>query len=85
MSTTELKSEIKSEFDQLLHSLEGEEDLQDLYDTLLDFAEHRSLPRLGDTSPEYIATLQRALKQVESGQGVTTDELLQKMKQWRTE
>lgn len=80
MSTLELKSEIKSELDQLLNALEGEEDLRDLYDTLLDFAEHRGLPKLGDTSPERIAVLERA----ESGQGVTTDELLQKMKQWRT-
>lgn len=78
-------SDLKSGLHELIDGFDREEDLRDLYDTLLDFAEHRGLPKLGDTSPERIVVLQRALEQVESGRGITTDELLQKMKQWRTE
>jgi hypothetical protein len=80
MSTLEMKSELIRLIDTF-----DDEDLPDLYGTLLDFAEYRGYPKLGDTSPERIAELQRALERAESGQGITTDELLQKMKQWRTE
>jgi len=84
MPTVETKSEMKSELIRLIDTFE-EEDLPDLYATILDFAEYRGHPKLDDTSPERIAELQQALERAESGQGITTDELLEKMKQWRTE
>lgn len=86
MSTIELKSELI----RLIDSFDREEDLQDLYDSVLDFAEQRSfagqptLPRLGGTSPERMAVLERALQQAKEGRTKTHEEFLKEMKQWRT-
>ncbi len=80
MSATALRSELI----RLIDGFDREEDLQDLYETILDFAENRNFPKLGDTSPEHIAVLERALQQVEEGRTETHEEVMKEIKQWRT-
>jgi hypothetical protein len=80
MSATDLKSIMHRRIDQLT----DEETLEDLFQTMNSFLEGRT-PWPDSDSSEQVERLTKSLTKIETNpQGITTDELEQKMKQWLT-
>lgn len=80
MPVTDLKTIMHRRIDQLM----DDETVVDLFETMNLFLEGRSTSFNSD-APEVVARLQRALTNVETDQrGISTDELITKMQQWRT-
>ena len=80
MPVTDLKTIMHRRIDQLT----DDETVVDLFETMNSFLEGRSSSFDSD-APEVVARLQRALTNVEvDQQGISTDELITKMQQWRT-
>lgn len=80
MPVTDLKTIMHRRIDQLT----DDETVVDLFETMNSFLEGRSISFSSD-APEVVARLQRALANVEANQpGISTDELITKMQQWRT-
>lgn len=80
MSVADLKTIMHQRIDQL----HDEETVLDLFVTMSSFLEGRSVTP-DSNSPEILARLKQALAKQEAGQrGISTDELLLKMQQWRT-
>lgn len=80
MSATDLKTIMHRRIDQLT----DEETVQDLFETMNSFLDGR-LPDVTSDSPELVARLAATLAKVEAGQGgIRTEELNEKMQQWRT-
>ena len=77
-------SDLKTIMHQRIEQLCDEETVLDLFATMSSFLEGRSVPP-DSNSPEIMARLKQALSNMEDGQGgVSTDELMVKMQQWRT-
>ena len=80
MSVTELKTIMHQRIDQL----NDEETVLDLFETMNAFLEGRSEP-LDSNAPGVVARLKQSLANLEAGQrGISTEELIPKMAQWRT-
>jgi hypothetical protein len=80
MSVADLKSIMHRRIDQLTDEVA----VADLFQTMNTFLEGR-LPDSDSESLEQIARLKHALARIEAGErGISTDELIQKMQQWRT-
>ena len=80
MSATDLKTIMHQRIDQL----SDDETVLDLFETMSSFLEGRSVP-LDSESPEVVARLRKSLANQAVGQrGVSTEELIPKMQQWRT-
>ena len=80
MPVTDLKTIMHRRIDQLT----DDETVIDLFETMNSFLEGRSGSFNSDV-PEVVDRLQRALANVEADQrGISTDELITKMQQWRT-
>ena len=80
MSATDLKTIMHRRIDQLT----DDETVIDLFETMNSFLEGRNF-QLNSDAPEFVAQLKQALANVEAGQrGISTDELVTKMQQWRT-
>ena len=80
MSVADLKTIMHRRIDLLT----DDATVVDLFKTMNSFLEGRSVP-FDSNSPELVAQLKRVLANMASGQhGVSTDELITKMEQWRT-
>jgi len=80
MSVADLKTIMHRRIDQLT----DDETVLDLFETMNSFLEGRNVSFDSD-APDGVAQLKRALANVEAGQhGISTDELITKMQQWRT-
>ena len=80
MPVTDLKTIMHRRIDQLT----DDETVVDLFETMNSFLEGRSMSFNSD-APEVVARLKRSLANVEADQpGISTDELITKMQQWRT-
>ena len=77
-------SDLKTIMHQRIEHLQDEETVLDLFATMTSFLEGRSVPP-DSNSPEIVARLKQSLASQESGnRGISTDELVTKMEQWRT-
>lgn len=80
MSATDLETIMHRRIDQLT----DDETVFDLFETMNSFLEGRGVP-FDSNTPELVAQLKRSLANVEAnGRGISTDELVTKMQQWRT-
>ena len=80
MSATDLKTMMHRRIDQIT----DDETVLDLFETMNLFLEGRNFSFDSD-APEVVVQLKRTLASVEAGQrGISTDELITKMQQWRT-
>lgn len=80
MSATDLKTIMHRRIDQLT----DDETVLDLFETMNSFLEGRNVP-FDSNTPEFVTQLRQSLANVEAnGRGISTDELITKMQQWRT-
>jgi hypothetical protein len=78
MSTLELKSSFHQLIDKVDESI-----LQDMYDTFNQYLiTDSSVLALDNCTPERLTRLKQAIKSVEQGNYITTDELRKKFKEW---
>ncbi|TAF29060.1 MAG: hypothetical protein EAZ70_03070 [Runella slithyformis] len=72
--------ELKSNFHQLIDTIQDERMLRDLYDCLVDFTidNNTKQPLLS----EQLARIQSSLEQIEKGQLIDNETIKQKVKQW---
>jgi hypothetical protein len=78
MSTLELKSSFHQLIDKVDESI-----LQDMYDTFKMYLNTNSNATMyDDNSPAKLSRLRKALESAEKGNGITTEELKLKFKEW---
>ncbi|MDZ7897593.1 MAG: hypothetical protein U5N85_06140 [Arcicella sp.] len=80
MSTLELKSSFHQLIDKVDESI-----LQDMYDTFkMYLITDSNATMYDDNSPAKLSRLRKALESAEKGNGITTEELKLKFKEWNT-
>lgn len=74
------KQQLKNEFHKLIDSIEDEEMLQMLYE---DAVEYTVTDVDDELTEDQMAEIKEGLRQIEKGNFITHDEMLEKIKAWR--